>query len=299
MMADFLVLCLARFNLALSAAILLVLVMRPLVRRLLGPELAYLLWVLPPVAAVTSLFPTLGDFISVSTIVPRAMHISPDRYLSSDRSPMLLDLYAAGAVGLLTLFLLCERRFRRLAARGLVGPAVVGLSWPRMVVPADYETRFTAPERRLIRQHEQTHVVRGDPHANLVIAGVQAIAWFNPLVHLASRSVRLDQELACDAAVIERNPESRRLYGETLVKAQSTGVWSAFACALTDGTRHPLEVRLAFLRRPPLSVRQYVAGATLVGAVALMTALCVWALAPETMGAGQTPMVQAMFSPDG
>ena len=47
------------------------------------------------------------------------------------------------------------------------------------------------------------------------------------------------------------------------------------------------------------SVRQYVAGATLVGAVALMTALCVWALAPETMGAGQTPMVQAMFSPDG
>ena len=46
MMTDLAVLLLLRANLAIAAAILIVLAVRPPARRMLGPELAYGLWAL-------------------------------------------------------------------------------------------------------------------------------------------------------------------------------------------------------------------------------------------------------------
>ncbi len=174
----------------------------------------------------------------------------------------------------------------------------MGLSWPRMVAPADYETRFTAPERALIRAHEQTHITRGDPRSNLVIAAGLVLGWFNPLVHLAARCARLDQELACDAAVVARNPQSRSLYAQTLLKAHSGKPGSVFACAIADGGRHPLEVRIGALSRRPLTVEQYVTRATLLGLLALAMAVGVWSLSPRT-NYGQPGLPTAIAAPDG
>ena len=273
MMTDLAVLLLFRANLAIAAAILTVMAVRHLARRTLGPELAYGLWTLVPVAALTSLFPTLQDIVS------NAPHFRRPSAMV-DRPDLFLAVFLAGAGALLAGFALSEWRFRRLAARGRVGPAVVGLSWPSIVVPSDYRTRFDAAERRLIREHERTHMLRNHPRDNRLIALIQLFAWFNPLVHLAARCARLDQELACDAVVIEHMPHSRRLYGETLLKAQNASPWSAFACALTEGGRHPLEVRIRCLGRKAISVRQYLIGGGVVGGLALLTAVSVWVLTP-------------------
>ena len=124
-----------------------------------------------------------------------------------------------------------------------------------MVVPSDYGLRFTSAERDLFRLHERTHIDRQHPRDHRWIAAHLLLGWFNPLIHLAARCARLDQELACDAIVIEARPRQKRLYAETLLKgSQRAGAWSAFACALTEGGRHPLEVRLACLSRRPLKV---------------------------------------------
>jgi beta-lactamase regulating signal transducer with metallopeptidase domain len=270
MMADLALVLLARMQLAAAAAILLVLALRPLARRLIGAELAYPLWALVPVAALTSLFPTLHDMVSPmfgNGPAPVA------------HSSLLLRLYLSGAVAVLTVFVVSEMRFRRLAAQGKVGPAVVGLSWPSLVVPADYAQRFDVEERRVIREHERVHMQRRHPRDNRLIALIQVAAWFNPLAHLAARCARLDQELACDAIVMERLPRSRRLYAHTLLKAQAGGPWSVFACSLIGG-RHPLEVRVAALSRTRLTVRQYVIGGGLVGLAGVVMAIGVWALIP-------------------
>ena len=55
---------------------------------------------------------------------------------------------------------------------------------------------------------------------NAVVALIQCLCWFNPLVHLAARWIRFDQELACDAAVIAERPGLRRPYAEALLKTQ-------------------------------------------------------------------------------
>jgi len=300
MIADLTVLFLVRANLAASAAIVLVLLLRPVARRLLGPEVAYGLWALVPVAALTSLFPNLSDFRSGQQTGELSIHFA--------HADLMVAAFLSGALLLLALFVISELRFRRLARMGRVGPAVVGLNWPSMVVPSDYETRFDEGERALIRLHERTHIDRWHPRDNRLIALHQVLGWFNPLIHLAARCARLDQELACDAVVVAARPKQRRLYAETLLKgSQRTGPWSAFACALTEGGRHPLEVRIASLARRPLTLRQFMIGAAVVGSLAVLSAMGVWTLSPQSLGEREpyrtlpfaTMRLSTLTAPDG
>src|SRR5665213_3210218 len=118
----------------------------------------------------------------------------------------------------------CQLRFLHMARRGRAGPAVTGFFVPRIVMPADADEIYSAEERALIRAHERTHIDRGDPRTNGFIALAQCLLWFNPLVHVAAREARLDQELACDAAVLTHRSGQKRLYAETLLKTQIGGV---------------------------------------------------------------------------
>src|SRR5690606_9610252 len=118
--------------------------------------------------------------------------------------------WLVGAVLGLALLTAAQLRFLARVRERKAGPAVVGFAWPRMVTPADYERRFTPEEREVVRAHERAHIDRQDPRANALAAVLQAVNWFNPLVHLAARHMRLDQELACDAAVVRRFPLARR-----------------------------------------------------------------------------------------
>ena len=195
-------------------------------------------------------------------------------------------VWLAGAATLGLVFLCAEIRFRRLARRGLAGPALVGVAAPRLVAPYDFAERFTEEERGFIRRHEREHMARLDPVANLLLAVVQGMSWFNPLVHLAAGALRMDQELACDAQVVGGRAGERRLYGQALVKAQlSRSGWSrtglSLACAWVPPGPHPLELRLAALACPPPSLRRGVIGAITVTALAVAAAAATWGLAPS------------------
>ncbi|MCH1932675.1 hypothetical protein L9G16_21260, partial [Shewanella sp. A25] len=62
------------------------------------------------------------------------------------------------------------------------------------------------------------------------------------------RAMRLDQELACDAATLRRFPKARRLYAEALLKTELAHTPLPFGCRWPAAARHPLEVRLAALK---------------------------------------------------
>ncbi len=286
MLTEILIATLLRAELAGSAGVVLVMLLRPWTRWLIGPRLAYRLWLIPVVSALASLWPTALRFQTSFDIVSSAAGQS----LGS--GPALLA-WSAGALATAAIFVRAELRFRRMERLTLAGPAVVGI-WPRLVVPHDYADRFSAAERRLIRRHEQAHMRRRDPVANLFVALASIAVWYNPLVHLARRAIRLDQELACDAVALEDGRVSRKAYGETLLKVQMESAGSWLACAWTGVAGHPLElrVRLLALRRP--SLKRDLIGASAVSVLAVAAVALVLVLEPAAPHLAAFPWREAL-----
>ncbi len=106
------------------------------------------------------------------------------------------------------------------------GPMVTGVSKPMILLPADFEIRFSADQRRFALIHEMAHIKRGDLWVAFIVLAVRALFWPNPLVHYAAHKLRVDQEAACDASVVARTgEETTHSYAETLVHAaRSAGI---------------------------------------------------------------------------
>lgn len=96
--------------------------------------------------------------------------------------------------------------------------AIFGFLRPtHLLIPEDLMNRCT--EVRGILFHELGHVRRRDLLWNWIALLLQAMHWFNPMVWLAVRSFRADQELSCDEVAVRQLPKGqRRDYGEALLK---------------------------------------------------------------------------------
>jgi hypothetical protein len=134
MMAELLALTLLRTQAAAAAAVLLVLLLRGPMRAAFGAGLAYRLWALVPVAAIATVFPSLSETLGSG---------APPPLMGEERAVLVMAVWLAGGVALATVILLQERAFRARAEAGRAGPAVMGVFWPRVVLPADF-----APLRR-------------------------------------------------------------------------------------------------------------------------------------------------------
>jgi beta-lactamase regulating signal transducer with metallopeptidase domain len=157
-------------------------------------------------------------------------------------------------------------------------------------MPHDAEAQFTAEERTLIRAHERTHIDRGDPRTNGFIALGQCLFWFNPMVHLAARTARLDQELACDAQVLAHRTGQRRRYAETLLKTQLGGIAAPLGCHWLAGhAAHPLEQRIQALRQPAPDFRRQDHGAIALACALVIAAYGAWKAQPAAPAEGFVP----------
>lgn len=260
---------LIRMNLAGAAAVLVVLAVRVPARRYFGPELAYSLWAAPPLVALVSLMP--------GPVTDIAAPIDTLAVAVRDWSALVLFAWALGVVVMLAGLAHAQRRFVQTARAGKAGPSVVGVITPRIYMPPD-DGRYTAEERALIRAHEREHVDRSDPRAGALAAALQALCWFNPFVHLGAHAMRLDQELACDAAVLRRRPKDRALYAKTLLKTQLDAQFLPLGCRWTARGLHPLEVRVGLLRSP---VRyDGLTGPILIGGALAAMTLAAWNAQP-------------------
>lgn len=128
----------------------------------------------------------------------------------------------------------------------VAGPMAAGIRHRRILLPADFTSRYTADERRLALLHEGAHHDRGDLVANLAGLAVVAVHWWNPVAHFAYRAFRRDQELACDATVLAgSNADTRVAYGRAVIKSACSRTPAA-ACAMNHKSH--LKQRIAMMK---------------------------------------------------
>jgi beta-lactamase regulating signal transducer with metallopeptidase domain/biopolymer transport protein ExbD len=322
-------------NLALSAAILFVLTARASMKRLFGPRIAYGLWMAVPLAGAASFLPAPvihAPAIAASTDISPALslpmsaaaiHADSGRHIAEAQlSPfeygaeLLLAIWVVGLVLSAGILALRQKRFidslgglrqrthdrttLYLCESANIGPAVVGMFAPRIILPADFETRFNADEQMVVLAHERAHLRRGDAQLNGLVALLRCLCWFNPLVHVAAHYQRRDQEMACDATVLAHLEGRRGAYARALLKAQLVQDALPLGCYWPARSAHPLKARIALLEWSSRNRALRWTGIAAVSLSSLCAGYAAWAAQPPKIifeTAGQARVV-AIGQPD-
>lgn len=305
-----------------TLALLLVALIRLPMRRAFGAQAAYLAWGVVPVLCVAAWLPVPQDFAAarvlnlgvVRALAPQATNAGAD---GSQGAPgwvaVLAGIWLSGTLAVVLALVKGHARLRRSlkqvpgesALRLPAGhsPALVGLWRPRLALPADFCSRFTAAERSAILRHEAAHETRHDNHWSLLAHALLSLFWFHPLAWWALRRHRADQELACDAAVLASDrPPAVFDYAQALLKAQHAGAaMGDFRSASHWRSTHPLIERITMLKSPHLSPLRRRAGLGLA-AVLLLGALGAGPLlhaAPPATSQPQNVMLYLTLEQDG
>jgi beta-lactamase regulating signal transducer with metallopeptidase domain len=315
MTAETLLAALLRINLVASAAIPLVLLLRPWVLRWLGARVAYWLWLVVPIASAASFVPPRERIVTVASPAVVVAAQKPGDPVSTGPSEseetsaavattpfvslppladVLVTVWLLGAGALVVRSIVSTRR---LAADPSVGPALVGVLRPKLVLPGDFESRFDPQERALILAHEAVHRVSGHTVVNGLVEVARCASWFNPLVHLAAIRIRADQELACDAAVIAARPTERRAYAQALLKTQIAPVYLPLGCTWTSRSAKRMAERIEMVGRASLGRRGKIAGAAAVAIVAAGLGYAAWAQQPERVVTETAARPEAVWTP--
>jgi len=280
---------------ASTLLMLIVLALRGPVARRFGAQAAYLLWLLPALRMILPRVPetavpvqAMPVHIDIARLIaaaalraheaPAATAASPASQIAVDWLSVGLILWLGGALSYLAWQLGRHHRFMAVALehadRGFLrggikvrlspvvaGPLAAGIFHRHILLPEDFERRYTGAEQQLALAHELAHHRRGDLIANGAALAMLALHWFNPIAHWAYRAFRADQELACDATVLGASPESRSDYGRALIKSAAAGMPGAAACALGPATE--LKRRITMIAHSTRSRARRLAGAGL------------------------------------
>lgn len=238
--------------------------------------------------------PMLSDSRAASMIVapsapdatsaePRAMPAPPERTPTLPWLPVLLALWAVGALVVSARFLTDLGRMRSLAADairdpqgpqarlmgriagdlGIRGPVrllfsdrvAVPVTWgvlePVVVLPIE-AWEWDSERSRLILLHELAHVRRMDFLTWALAETAAALWWFHPLQWVCRRRLRIEQERACDDVVLMGGVRPSD-YASLLVEVargfssvgRSTGARAAIAMARPSTLRDRVESVLA------------------------------------------------------
>lgn len=130
-----------------------------------------------------------------------------------------------------------------------VGPAVVGLLRPRIVVP-DWLTQSPASVQSAVIAHEQAHLETNDPQLFMLALGLLIFMPWNLPLWWHLRRLRRAIEVDCDARVLRKGIDAVN-YGETLFAVgQRQSTYIGAVAAMSESTSF-LEERLRIMLKQP------------------------------------------------
>ncbi len=228
--------------------------------------------------------PVVHERIDIPLELVRASFVTVER-----RVPVSLATYSvvawAIAIGLVALsFCIVYARLRRASrmwpeidlldqrvrVSAGVGPVVIGMRHPEIVVPR-WVLERSRDEQRLILAHEAEHVRARDPILLGAACGLVALMPWNPATWIILSRIRLAIEIDCDARVLRRGV-SPHAYGSLLIEVAEHASPLRFAMALSDSSSHLHQRILAMSPRSMTHPVGRVASVMIVALVSLLAA---------------------------
>ncbi|TGE38835.1 exopolysaccharide biosynthesis protein [Desulfosporosinus fructosivorans] len=162
-------------------------------------------------------------------------------------------------------------------SRHVNSPSLLGLIYPRLLLPIGIEQTFSLEQVNHIFLHELIHFKRKDIWVNWLTQVLIICHWFNPLIWYAFYRMREDQEISCDALARSRiDTEQSNDYANTLIKLAETysTVPRVEGLASLCGSNSQIKKRLIMLQNRKIkqaSVKWSLLGVLVIGLIAFAT----------------------------
>jgi beta-lactamase regulating signal transducer with metallopeptidase domain len=128
-----------------------------------------------------------------------------------------------------------------------------GVIRPTVVLPAG-SAEWPEERATIVLRHELAHIRRGDWVVQMIAQALRIACWFNPLVWIVCRHLRLESECACDDCVLSKEIKAHEYAQHLLDLARllnrSGQAWSA---ALTMARPSTIERRFSAMLNPALN----------------------------------------------
>ena len=154
-------------------------------------------------------------------------------------------------------------------------PMAAGLLRPVIFLPHELED-WPDGKRRVVLLHELAHVKRHDCLTHALARVAAALHWFNPLVWVALRQLRIERERACDDLVLTvgERPSTYANHLLEIARTMRAGVLTS-AAAITMAKKGQLEGRLLAVldaaRNRKLMTRGFIIAVVATASLAILT----------------------------
>jgi len=278
----------------LSLALLLLVVSEHFFTSKLGVSLTYKLWALVPSCLLFNNLPMSLVSIPANNFTRYVVGVTPT--LSTNEFEMWFTLWAIGAsfIGgyvLVHHFATWASIIQRPAvhtnahySRKASTPMLFGFIAPKVLIPFSFKSMFSIQQQALILEHENVHRKHCDHLWNTLALIIAILFWFNPLVWLALKSFRVNQELACDYAVLKDKTDNEKLtYAKALVQCAehcSNALHRTLGLYPTFGEKRTMIKRLNAIKNPMRNNKLF--AACVLSMAAMFTINTALANAPAT-----------------
>ena len=176
-----------------------------------------------------------------------------------------------------------------LEADNITIPFTAGILRPVIVLP-NVTRDWSAEKQEAVLLHELAHVARRDLWTSLAAHVACAVHWFNPLVWVAARRLRIEGEKACDDAVLRFGTRASDYADQLLQVVRDTKIRWAPTVAVAMARKSAFEGRLLAILSPETNRgRLTMRIATPVAVGVSLIALTIAAMRPGSAVAQENP----------
>jgi len=247
----------------------------------IGVSLSYKLWALVPACLIVNNLPMSLVSIPSNTFTRYVVGVKPT--LGTDHFATWLTLWAIG-VTIITTYVLVHHfaTWTSISKRHALHtnayysskapmPMLFGFIKPKVLIPFSFKSTFSVKQQALVLEHENVHRKHYDHLWNTLALILAILFWFNPLVWLALKSFRINQELACDNAVLKDKTDKEKLtYAKALVQCAehcSNALHRNIGLYPTFGEKRTMIKRLNAIKQPIQSSKVLAAGMLSIAAL--------------------------------